>query len=110
MELVDQAIEYLRQGFGTINNPKGLLIALAATIFMGSWKQWIPVALVAAIIHIAINQLAPVLAGGGGDVRLPELMSEAFWTEALVLLLGYLVIIGVFFLIKSLVFRGGGKH
>lgn len=105
MELVDQAVVFLRDGFGTINNPKGLLIALAATIFLGSWRQWIPVAAVATVIHIAIEQLAPVLAGGGGDVRLPELMSEGFWTQTLVLFLGYLVIIGIFFLLKGMLFR-----
>lgn len=105
MELVDQAVVFLRDGFGTINNPKGLLIALAATIFLGSWRQWIPVAAGATVIHIAIEQLAPVLAGGGGDVRLPELMSEGFWTQTLVLFLGYLVIIGIFFLLKGMLFR-----
>ena len=68
MEFVDQAVAYLRDGFGTINNPKGLLIALAATIVLGAWRQWIPVALVATVIHIAIERLAPVLAGSGGDV------------------------------------------
>jgi hypothetical protein len=106
MELVDQAVAYLRDGFGTINNPKGLLIALAAVIFMGSWRQWIPIALVATIIHIAIEILAPVLAGGGGQVTLPpDLMQESFWTRALVLFLGYMVITGIFFLIKSMLFR-----
>lgn len=108
MELVDQVVAYLREGFGTINNPKGLLIALAATIFLGSWKQWLPLSLVAVIIHIAIEQLAPVLAGEGGAVILPDLMSEGFWTRALVLFLGYLVIIGIFFFVKRLLFRGGG--
>ena len=105
MELLDQAVAYLRDGFGTINNPKGLLIALAATIFLGSWRQWIPVAAVATVIHIAIERLAPVLAGDGGEVTLPPLMEEAFWTQALVLFLGYLVIIGIFFLLKGMLFR-----
>lgn len=109
MELVDQAVAYLREGFANINNPKGLLIALAAVIFMGSWRQWIPIALVATIIHIAIERLAPVLAGGGGEVTLPPIMEEAFWTQVLVIFLGYLVITGVFFLIKSMLFRGGAK-
>ncbi|UPT64973.1 MAG: hypothetical protein M0D54_11060 [Hyphomonadaceae bacterium JAD_PAG50586_4] len=108
MELVDQAVAYLREGFANINNPKGLLIALAATLFLGSWKQWFPISLVAVIVHIAIEQLAPVLAGEGGAVVLPDLMSEDFWTRALVLLLGYLVIIGIFFFVKRLIFRGGG--
>ncbi len=105
MEYVDQAVVYLREGFANINNPKGLLIALAAVLFMGSWRQWIPVGLVATIIHIAIERLAPVLAGEGGDVTLPPLMEEAFWTQVLVLFLGYLIIIGIFFLLKSLLFR-----
>lgn len=110
MEYVDQAVAWLRDGFANINNPKGLLIALAAVLFMGSWRQWIPIALVAAIIHIAIEVLAPVLAGGGGQVTLPpDLMQESFWTRALVLFLGYLVITGIFFLIKSLLFRAGAK-
>ena len=107
MEIVDQAVTYLREGFANINNPKGLLIALAATIFMGSWRQLIPVALVATVIHIVIERLAPVLAGGNGQVSLPpDLMQETFWTRVLVLFLGYMVIVGVFFLIKSMLFRG----
>jgi hypothetical protein len=105
MEYVDLAVEYLRDGFANINNPKGLLIALIATIFLGSWKQWVPIALLATVAHVVINQLAPVLSDGGGDVRLPELMSEQFWTQFLVLFLGYLVIIGVFFLLKGMLFR-----
>jgi len=107
MEYVHQAVEYLRQGFGTVNDPKGLIIALAAVIFMGSWRQWIPVALVATVIYIAIERLAPVLAGSGGEVTLPPLMEESFWTRVLVLFLGYLIILAVFYLIKSMLFRRG---
>lgn len=110
MELLDQAVAYLRDGFGTINNPKGLLIALAATIFMGGWKQWLPVALVATVIHIAIERLAPVLAGAGGEVTLPPIMEEAFWTQVLVLFLGYLIIIGVFYFLKSMLFKQKAAH
>ena len=110
MEYVDQAVEWLRDGFANINNPKGLLIALAATIFIGSWRQWIPIAAVATIVHIIIERLAPVLSGGGGQVTLPpDLMQESFWTRTLVLFLGYMVIIGVFFFVKSMFFRGGAK-
>ena len=110
MEYVDQAVAWLRDGFANINNPKGLLIALAAVLFMGSWRQWIPVVLVATIVHIAIEILAPVLAGGGGQVTLPpDLMQESFWTRALVLFLGYMIITGIFFFIKSMLFRGGAK-
>lgn len=108
MEFVDQAVQYLREGFANINNPLGLLVALVAVIFMGSWRQWVPLALVATIVHIVIGQLSPVLSGGGGQVTLPpDLMQESFWTRAGVLLLGYLVVTAVFFFIKSMLFRGG---
>jgi hypothetical protein len=109
MEYVDQAFQYLRDGFANINNPRGLLIALVAVIFMGSWRQWAPLALVATIAHIVIEQLSPVLSGGGGQVSLPpDLMEQSFWVRAGVLLLGYLVVTAVFFFIKSMLFRGGG--
>jgi hypothetical protein len=111
MEYVDQAVAILREGFANTNNPKGLLIALAATLFMGSWKQWIPVALVATIIHVAIDRLAPVLAGDeGAAVTLPPIMEPAFWTNTGVLLAGYAIIIGVFYLIKSMIFRRSAAH
>lgn len=106
MEYVDQAFQYLRDGFANINNPRGLLIALVAVIFMGSWRQWVPLALLAAIAHIVIEQLAPVLSGGGGQVSLPpDLMEQSFWVRAGVLFLGYLVVTGVFYFIKSLLFK-----
>jgi GNAT superfamily N-acetyltransferase len=109
MEYVDQAVAILRDGFANANNPKGILIALAATIFLNSWKQWLPITLVATVIHIAIDTLAPVLAGGGGSVTLPPLMETSFWTQTGVLFVGYAIVIGVFFLIKGMFFKGGAK-
>lgn len=111
MEYVDQAVAILREGFANTNNPKGLLIALAATLFMGSWRQWLPVALVATIIHIAIDRLAPVLAGDNeATVTLPPIMEPEFWTSTGVLLAGYAIIIAVFYLIKSMIFRKSAAH
>lgn len=109
MEYVDQAVAILRDGFANTNNPKGLLIALAATIFLNSWRQWLPVAVVATVIHIAIDRLAPVLAGSGGEVTLPPLMETSFWTSTGVLFVGYASIIAVLFLIKGMLFKGGAK-
>lgn len=109
MEYVDQALQYLRDGFANINNPRGLLIALVAVIFMGSWRQWLPLALVATIAHIALERLAPVLSGGGGQVTLPPLMEQEFWVQAGVLFLGYLVVTAIFYFLKTLIFRAGAK-
>jgi hypothetical protein len=104
---IDQAMDVLRDGFANINNPKGLLIALAATVFMQSWRQWLPFALLATVVHIGIEVLTPVLQGGG-PFRLPPLMEAPFWTQTGVLFVGYLIVIAVFFFAKRLLFRGGG--
>ncbi|MFT3726555.1 MAG: hypothetical protein QM759_01855 [Terricaulis sp.] len=106
MELVDQAINTLRDGFGQINHPQGLIIALVAALLMPSWRQWLPMALLATIVHIAVDNLPAILRGGG----LPNFMVPEFWTRAGIFFLGYLIIIAVFFLLKSLVIRpSGGK-
>lgn len=107
---IDQAVQTLRDGFANINNPKGLIIALIATVFMGSWRQLLPVALVATVAHIVIGILGPVLTGGNGQVRLPEMMSETFWTTSGVLFVGYLIVISILFFIKSMLFKGRGGH
>lgn len=101
---LDQALAYARMGFNEINGPQGLLIALAATVFLSSWRQWLPVAVLATIVHVAVDTLAPVLAGKGA-LKLPPLVEPEFWRHFGVLFVGYVVVIGVFFLIKGLLVR-----
>ncbi|MBL8536396.1 MAG: hypothetical protein JNM59_03220 [Hyphomonadaceae bacterium] len=108
---LDQAVQVLREGFTQINDPKGLLIALAATIFLRSWGGWIPTAIVSVVIHIAIEHFAPLLAGQR-ELALPPLMEPSFWTRAGILLVGYLIVIGIFFFVKRIIttaMGGGGK-
>ena len=104
MEYVNQAIDALKDGFGQINHPQGLIIALIAALLMPSWRQWLIMALLATAAHLAVNYLPGILQGHG----LPNFMEQAFWTQALAWFLGYLIIIGVFFFLKSLFARGGG--
>jgi hypothetical protein len=107
---LDQALEVLRAGFTQINDPKGLLIALAATLFLRSWGQWFPAGVVATLIYIAIEHFAPVLAGQG-ELVLPPIMEGAFWSRAGILLVGFLLVIGVFFFVKRIIVTaaGGGE-
>lgn len=117
---LDQAVNVLREGFGQINDPKGLAIALVATLFIRSWGQWLGAALLSTLLYIAIDHFAPLLAGQG-ELALPPLMEASFWTRAGVLLVGFLIVIGLFFWIKRMLMsalgdaRGGdakakGKH
>ena len=103
MEYVNQAIDALKEGFGQINHPQGLIIALIAALLMPSWRQWLIMALLATAVHIAVNDLPGILQGHG----LPNFLEQAFWTTGIGYFLGYLIIVGFFFFLKSLVARGG---
>ncbi len=104
---LDQALEVLRAGFAHINDPKGLLIALAATLFLRSWGQWIPAAIIATLIYVAIEHFAPVLAGQG-QLVLPPIMEAAFWARTGVLCVGFLLVIGIFFFVKRVIMTAAG--
>jgi hypothetical protein len=104
MEYVNQAIDALKDGFGQINHPQGLIIALIAALLMPSWRQWLVMALLATAVHLGVNYLPDVLRQGS----LPNFMEQSFWTTAIAYFLGYTIIIGVFFFLKSLVSKGGG--
>lgn len=92
-------------GFDGVNQVMGLLIAVIAALLMPAWSRLWASALGAALVHVAIGVIRPVL--DGGAFLLPDLLSLGFWMMLLALFLGYAIVIGVFFLIKSLVTGGG---
>lgn len=108
---LDQAVEVLRAGFTQINDPKGLVIALIATLFIRSWGQWFPAGVISVVVYVVIEHFAPVLAGQA-ELALPPMMEVAFWTRAGILLAGFLVVIGIFFFVKRIITTafGGGGH
>jgi len=107
MGYINAAIEAMQDGFLRINQPQGLIIALIAALLMPGWRQWPIFALLATAVHLAVDHLPQVLGTG----RLPDnLIQESFWTDALGYFIGYLIIIGVFFFVKSLVSKRSGGH
>lgn len=104
--LISGVFALAQGGFDGVNQITGLLIALVAALLMTGWKRLWATALGATAAHIAIGVLRPVL--DGGAFVLPDLLTIGFWMAALALFLGYVVVIAVFFLIKSLV--AGGSH
>lgn len=109
MELLEswatQALDFMRYGFSETNQLNGIVIALAATIFMSSWRQWLGMAAVAVIVHVAIETLAPIFVSGA-QFRLPDLLDSPFWRMAAARYIGYLIVIGIFFAVKRAIFRG----
>lgn len=95
-------------GFDGVNQVVGLLIAVIAALLMTSWGRLWASALGAALAHVAVGLIRPVL--DGGPFLLPDLLSLAFWMGVLALFLGYAIVIAVFFLIKSLVLGRAGRR
>ena len=95
-------------GFDGVNQVMGLLIAIIAALLMPAWSRLWATALGAALVHVAIGVLRPVL--DGGAFVLPNLLTLGFWMSVLALFLGYAIVISVFFLIKSLVTGGVGHR
>ncbi|MBF0664983.1 MAG: hypothetical protein IR159_05485 [Brevundimonas sp.] len=95
-------------GFDGVNQVVGLLIAMIAALLMPAWSRLWASALGAALAHVAVGVIRPVL--DGGAFVLPDLLSLSFWMGVLALFLGYAIVIAVFFLIKSLVVGGHGRR
>ena len=95
-------------GFDGVNQVTGLLIAIIAALLMTAWSRLWATALGAALVHVAIGVLRPVL--DGGAFVLPNVLTLGFWMSVLALFLGYAIVIAVFFLIKSLVTGGVGHR
>jgi hypothetical protein len=100
-------LELARGGFDGVNQVTGLLVAVIAALLMSDWSRLWATAVAAALVHILIGVVRPVL--DGADFVLPDLLTLGFWMTALALFLGYAIVIAVFFFIKSL-FTGGAGH
>lgn len=95
-------------GFDGVNQVVGLLIAVIAALVMPAWNRLWATALGAALVHVLVDVIRPVL--DGGELVLPPLLTIGFWMMLLALFLGYAIVIAVFFLIKSVFLGGHGHH
>lgn len=103
-----QLWELAQAGFSGVNQVLGLIIALVGALVMGRWKDLWRTAAGAAVAHVIIGLLLPVL--NGGEFALPNIMTLAFWMTLLALFLGFLVAIAIFFFVKSLFLKRGHGH
>lgn len=115
MELIQQflaaANDYMQTGFYKVNAVQGLLIAIVTAYFLPAWSRLFVYALGAVLAHAALDVMIPVLARNA-PFKLPPLVDIEYWRYLLALYIGFLIIIPVFFLAKTLMLRGGhgGGH
>lgn len=106
-QLVNWVLNTMREGFHSVNAVEGLVIAVIATLLLSSWSRLIIMAIGATIVTLILDVLLPVIEGTG-KLKLPDnMMDVRYWQGALILLVGYIVVIAILFFLKRLFFRGG---
>jgi len=115
MELAQDILQtiwgYFQVGFYYVNTVQGLLIAAIVAYMMASWRQLLPTTLLAVLVHAMLSVMLPVLSAGAA-FKLPPLVELSYWKQLLALAAGYLIIISVFYIVKTVVLRravGGGQ-
>jgi sugar phosphate permease len=102
-------LSYFQTGFYHVNGVQGLLIAAVLAYTMSSWRRLPMTVLMAVAAHVALSVMIPVLANGAA-FRLPPLVELGYIKYLASLLAGYVVVISLFFLVKTAVLGGGGSH
>ncbi len=112
LESVIEAIhQFILAAYHDVNNWVGLLIALFAVVLMSNWKQLLPLTLGATIVRVIADILMPAVQKGKvslAEVKLPEFLVPAFWSDKATLFVGFLILIAMFFAVKKVVFMRGG--
>jgi hypothetical protein len=103
--LLNSILDFLKAGFSDVNGQVlGIIIALVAAYIMSAWGRWLFVAIGATLAHLVIRDIVLPLIQGQKFQLPTNLMDQSYWIGdggALNLLAGYLVVIGVFFVIKK---------
>lgn len=101
---LDQFVELIREGFQQVNAVQGLIIALIAALLMSAYTRIVIVAFAATVIHLIADVMLPVVANGAA-FRLPPLLEANYWRYALVVYLGYFVVITIFYILRRVLLR-----
>ncbi len=98
-------LEFLQTGFDQVNAAQGLIIALFATVLMRRWAQLFAVAAGASVVHVLVDTVVPIVTKGAA-LKLPPILTSAFWNYAIALFVGFVIVVAMFFAVRQVVFPG----
>jgi O-acetyl-ADP-ribose deacetylase (regulator of RNase III) len=101
--LID-AIAFLQSALASVSGIKGLAIALLGAYYLADWQRVFAVALGAMAADVVIDAVIPV--AWSGAMAVPPFADVTYGAHLLKLYAGYLIVISVFFLVKSLLKEG----
>jgi hypothetical protein len=106
--LLGQAFDFIHRSFLTVDTQVGLLIiALIAAFIMKSWKQIWWLSLLAVIVYTVVDVVWPLM--NNGTFRLPDFFQWAFWQIELMRYIGFIIVITVFYVLKTLLVKTAAK-
>jgi hypothetical protein len=100
-------LEYFQTGFNTVNAWQGLLVALIAVVLMKRWGQLLAITMGAALAYILVEHFWPIITQHA-EMRLPNVTDTPFWQRLGAIYVGLLIIIAMFFAVKSVVMGARG--
>lgn len=103
-EYLNQALEWARMGFDTVNSIQGLVIALIAAILMSQYKRILVFAVGATVVHELVNIGRNFYAGAANP--LPDYLDMEVLKLVAIRFVGYLIAISLIYLVRRLFFRG----
>lgn len=107
-DIIDFFRDGFRDGFSHVNGALGLIIAAFAAYELTEWKRLWAAALGATLLHLIAVIMIPVLANERSFQLPPDLLTLGYWKTAAALFLGYLVVVAVFFAVKTKLLSRGG--
>lgn len=105
-EILNIVLGIVQAGFYRVNGVQGLLVAVAFAYLMPRWGRLLVTALGAVVAMVILEVMVPVLARSAA-FHLPPLVEVEYWKYLGSLYAGFLIVISVFFLVKTLLLRGG---
>jgi hypothetical protein len=108
-QILNEILAIFRTGFNQVNVFIGLIIALIAAFQLTSWKKLWETALACLLIHIVALVLAPVI-DHGAQPHLPPLFENYFLRNLLALYVGYVVLIALFFFLRTRLMKPAAAH
>ena len=104
VELLQDVLDFAREGFAEVNAVQGLIIAFIAALMLSKWTRLLIIAAGSVLAHIALDVMSPVFAEVGA-FRLPDLLQQSYWHYVTTLFVGYVVVIGILFTVKRVVVK-----
>lgn len=106
-DFLQPVLDYWGAGLRSFDVAPGLVIAVTAAYVTPKWTRLLYAAVAATAVHFVVDLVVPVITGRT-ELHMPAMFEEPFWHRTLSLYVSYVILVGLFFLVKKLLIKAGG--